>query len=312
MRFGPWKIPKCLENGPFGDQKWVKNGSKTCFSKIDLGPFGMPKQKFLAHSAPAVTRFGPWKIPKCLENGPFWDENESKMGENHVFPIVILDHLGCTNKCNKPMLSSGSLLEKHGKAQDCGSRLLAGGKPRLQAVRWPRLLEYLSGGLDRQPVLAPTSTWDQAKRSLLSSATTCALASSFLRRHEACNDVWQDLWSQRYEGGRVPSRSILPLVCNGCGTMAPVWVHQCASTPLCGSCRERTGKGWPNSRWVMRHSGQLLSSAWKAIQRDLRDAQVDGVRCLDDPIAVLPLLLWWAALDGDSRVVWLWYNRGVL
>ena len=28
-RFGPWKIPKCLENGPFWDRKWVKNGSKT-------------------------------------------------------------------------------------------------------------------------------------------------------------------------------------------------------------------------------------------------------------------------------------------
>ena len=26
--FGPPKIPKCLENGSFGDQKWVKNGSK--------------------------------------------------------------------------------------------------------------------------------------------------------------------------------------------------------------------------------------------------------------------------------------------
>ena len=34
-RFGPWKIPKCFENGPFQDQKWVKNGSKTCFSKSD-------------------------------------------------------------------------------------------------------------------------------------------------------------------------------------------------------------------------------------------------------------------------------------
>ena len=40
-RFGPWKIPKYLENGLFWDQKWVKIGSKTCFSKNDLGPFGM-------------------------------------------------------------------------------------------------------------------------------------------------------------------------------------------------------------------------------------------------------------------------------
>ena len=34
-----------------------------------------------------------------------------------------------------------------------GWRLLAGGKPRLRAVRWPRLLKYLSGGLDGQRVL---------------------------------------------------------------------------------------------------------------------------------------------------------------
>ena len=63
-RFGPWKIPKCLGNGSFWDQKWVENGSKTRFSKLDPGPFGMLKQLFLAHFEPMVTRFGPWKIPK--------------------------------------------------------------------------------------------------------------------------------------------------------------------------------------------------------------------------------------------------------
>ena len=40
MRFRPWQIPKCLEKGPFWDQKWVKNGSNTCFSKSDLGRLG--------------------------------------------------------------------------------------------------------------------------------------------------------------------------------------------------------------------------------------------------------------------------------
>ena len=30
-----------------------------------------------------------------------------------------------------------------------GSRLSVEGKPPLRAARWPRLLEYLSGGLDR-------------------------------------------------------------------------------------------------------------------------------------------------------------------
>ena len=59
-RFGPWKIPKCLENGPFWDQQWVKNGSKTCFSKNDPGPFGMLKQMFLAHFEPVLTEFRPF------------------------------------------------------------------------------------------------------------------------------------------------------------------------------------------------------------------------------------------------------------
>ena len=58
--FGSWKIPKCLENGPFWDQKWVKNGSKTRFSKSDPGPFGMLKQVFLARFEPVLTEFSPF------------------------------------------------------------------------------------------------------------------------------------------------------------------------------------------------------------------------------------------------------------
>ena len=42
--FGSPKIPKCLENGLFWDQKWVKNGSKTHFSKPHPRPFGVHKR----------------------------------------------------------------------------------------------------------------------------------------------------------------------------------------------------------------------------------------------------------------------------
>ena len=70
-RFGPWKMPKCLENGPLWDQKWVKNGSKTSFSKIDPRPFGMLKQVFSGRFKPEIARSGPWRMPKCVENGPF-------------------------------------------------------------------------------------------------------------------------------------------------------------------------------------------------------------------------------------------------
>ena len=78
-------------------------------------------------------------------------------------------------------------------AQDYGWKLVAGGKPSLRVVRWPRLLEHLSGKLDGQPVLVPVSTWDQAKRNLLRSATARALAGALLHHQEACNAVWQDL-----------------------------------------------------------------------------------------------------------------------
>ena len=55
--FGPWKIPRCLEKGPFWDQKWVKNGSETRFSKSDPGPLEVHKQVKSAHFEPVLTQF---------------------------------------------------------------------------------------------------------------------------------------------------------------------------------------------------------------------------------------------------------------
>ena len=57
--FGSWKIPKCLENGLFWDQKWVKNGSKRRFFKSDPGPLVMLRQVFVAHFVPVLTEFSP-------------------------------------------------------------------------------------------------------------------------------------------------------------------------------------------------------------------------------------------------------------
>ena len=83
-RFGPPKIPKCLENGLFWDQKWVKNGSKMRFSKNDPGPHGMPKQVKWAHFERIAIHFGPSKATKCLGSELFCDQkcvkNGSKMG----------------------------------------------------------------------------------------------------------------------------------------------------------------------------------------------------------------------------------------
>ena len=73
--FGTRKIPKCLENGPFQDQKWVKNGSKTHFSKSDPGPFGMLGEVFLAHFEPIWTGFGPLESQYSLIRGRFGSKN---------------------------------------------------------------------------------------------------------------------------------------------------------------------------------------------------------------------------------------------
>ena len=94
-RFGPWKIPKCLENGPFWDQKWVKNGSKTHFSESDPGPYAMLKQVFLAHFEPEIRVLAHGKHQTALKMGHFGSENGSKMGQKRVFPKVILHHWGC-------------------------------------------------------------------------------------------------------------------------------------------------------------------------------------------------------------------------
>ena len=85
--------------GGNGGSTRVPRAKKMIFSKIVPRPLGMLKQVFLGHFEPVVARFGPWKISKCLGNGPFGTNNGSKMGQKRVFPKVIPDHLGCSNKC---------------------------------------------------------------------------------------------------------------------------------------------------------------------------------------------------------------------
>ena len=84
-RYGPWTIPKCLENGTFWHQKRAKNGSKTRFCKNHPGRFGMLQQVFSAHFDPVVTHFGPWIIPICLEKGPFWEQQWVENGSKTRF-----------------------------------------------------------------------------------------------------------------------------------------------------------------------------------------------------------------------------------
>ena len=67
--FGLPKMPKCLENGLFWGQKWVKNASKTHFSKPHTGLFGVHKRVKCAHFEPISGHFGPSGVQKALKVG---------------------------------------------------------------------------------------------------------------------------------------------------------------------------------------------------------------------------------------------------
>ena len=75
--------------GPLGSP----GRKKSFFPKLFLDHLGCSNTSFWAILEPVVARFGPWKIPKCLENGLFGTKNGSKMGQKRVFPKMILDHL---------------------------------------------------------------------------------------------------------------------------------------------------------------------------------------------------------------------------
>ena len=60
--------------GANGGSTRVPGAKKIIFSKVVPRPLGMLKQVFLGRFELVVTCFGPWKIPKCLENGPFQDQ----------------------------------------------------------------------------------------------------------------------------------------------------------------------------------------------------------------------------------------------
>ena len=60
----------------------------------------MLKQVVLAHFEPvAMGVLGHGKTQNALKMGHFRTKHGSKMGQKRVFPKVIPDHLGCSNKC---------------------------------------------------------------------------------------------------------------------------------------------------------------------------------------------------------------------
>ena len=88
-----------LQNtGTNGGSTRVPGSEKTAFYKVLPRPLWRLKQMFLARFELVVTRFGTPQVRKCFQNGPFWDQRWVKNGQKRVFPTVIRDHFGSTNK----------------------------------------------------------------------------------------------------------------------------------------------------------------------------------------------------------------------
>ena len=80
-RFGPFLVLRLFDtnnahSGPFLAifGPFLGHMVTFFFSKVVPRQLGMLKQVFLARFELVVTLFGPWKIPECFENGPFWDK----------------------------------------------------------------------------------------------------------------------------------------------------------------------------------------------------------------------------------------------
>ena len=66
--------------GANGGSTRVPGAKKIIFSKVVPRPLGMFREVFLGCFEPVVVHYGPRKIPKCLENGPFSDQQWVKNG----------------------------------------------------------------------------------------------------------------------------------------------------------------------------------------------------------------------------------------
>ena len=80
-------------NGSIGSNR----GRKMTFLKNDPRPCVMLKQVFLDCFELVVAHFVLRKSQNALKMRCFGTKNGSKMGQNRIFPKLILDHLGCTN-----------------------------------------------------------------------------------------------------------------------------------------------------------------------------------------------------------------------
>ena len=76
--------------GANGGSTRVPKPKKIFFFEFVPRPLGMLKQVFSGRFELGVARFGPWKLPKCLGNVPFWDQQLVKKGSKTRF--IKSDH----------------------------------------------------------------------------------------------------------------------------------------------------------------------------------------------------------------------------
>ena len=149
--FGPSKVTKCSENGLFWNQKmgqkWVKNGSKmgqNCvFPKMILDHLGCLNKSNEPIFSPLQAILATPKSQNALKMGCFVTKNQSKMDQKCVFPKIILDYLGCTNKWNEPSLSPcGAILAplKAERALKMGQFGTTNGSKTGQTHGFPRMI----------------------------------------------------------------------------------------------------------------------------------------------------------------------------
>ena len=98
-----WWSPTTAQPAHREGQRWVHRGplgrKKRFFSKLFLDHLGWSIKYFEAVWSPWWRVMGHGKSQNALKMGRFKTKNGSKMGEKRIFAKVIVDHLGCSNKC---------------------------------------------------------------------------------------------------------------------------------------------------------------------------------------------------------------------
>ena len=84
--------------GANGGSTRVPRAKKRFFPKLFLDHLGCSNKCFWAILSPWWRVLGHGKSQNALKMGRFGTNNGSKMGQKRVFPKMILDHLGCSNK----------------------------------------------------------------------------------------------------------------------------------------------------------------------------------------------------------------------